>query len=965
MSTSRKDAGGGVPSTLSGVTKPVAVSRSAAAGSAAAGSAAALLKSLGRGGPARAASSRRDSSPMEEGNADQAVLEEVRDALIRQVVDLNEAHVADADFRANSRAVLDGFACMLPIREARGAVLDRSLRAGGRQLVGVFSQSITSFTTEPFYEMDVNVFGQMFGINGCTPETKAQFLNCLELLLKEAIIRKINITEAVVRSMAQLIWNNSLPRFGVSLVGTYISIIFARDSLLLFSNTILGAISLGHLTLDQLTLLSGYVYYNCTLENLNNFLVYIGVQPANAMIYINAVQHYIITQIQYIVMATYLLSLQYIGGQRVLSDDVRRLFDIFSNRPPINNIGGLPAAAAGPEAAQAALQQGIQAAAAAAGGPAAAAAAALPPPQVGVAILVGQGLRDAGNFLKEGITFAFVRGFRFTLENINRIFTIYAPRGPAGQGAFANMNALLQTVSNWGGQLIEARAQFLQPNNPNTEINQLISALMGITIDDNTTPEELGLKIYTFSENIKNEMLAILRTQLTIRFAARVQRESLFLSEECVNSLMQRFGTGMIAGGGGINIERFSQFCQAMPLFSSRLTAQTLMGLSPPTGPISDSLQALAGMGSQSLDQMDVVILTPDSIANAYLTSAKMIFEAIGQMLDNALKGMAVAAGSQDGPGVRADVVLQRMRDLSELENRRDIMAGVTDYLQSQIGDGPEQLTQAQCDEIIGSLEPLVRQINTNTLFEYIVNQNPNARVPTSLLEFVNTVLQNDIMIPLIRYKNKVRTALVSGVNRYTASLCDLTSRSTAYVCFRAPVAGNTASAFVRGCINRIKNVFGGAAPFAAAVLAPAALAADTGALRAAVAADQEAAAVAPEAVERLDFHVRVGVRPAAEADAAQRAADAVIDVRDNPFALVEVMNRALDVVAPEVIQPSSIPEPMSDEDQDGGRSRSRKRSASKRTRRTSAAKKQKSKKNKRQSRRKVRRSSSRKAGRK
>ena len=45
-----------------------------------------------------------------------------------------------------------------------------------------------------------------------------------------------------------------------------------------------------------------------------------------------------------------------------------------------------------------------------------------------------------------------------------------------------------------------------------------------------------------------------------------------------------------------------------------------------------------------------------------------------------------------------------------------------------------------------------------------------------------------------------------------------------------------------------------------------------------------------------------------------------------------------------------------------GGRSRSRKRSASKRTRRKASAKKQKSKKNKRQSRRKVRRSSSRKS---
>jgi hypothetical protein len=810
----------------------------------------------------------------------------------------------------------------------------------------------------------------MFGIDRCTPETKAHFLNCLELLLKEAIIRKINITEAVVRSMAQLIWNNSLPRFGVSLVGTYISIIFARDSLLLFSNTILGAISLGHLTLDQFTLLSGYVYYNCTLENLNNFIVYIGVQPTNAMIYINAVQNYIITQIQYIVMATYLLSLQYVGGERVLSDDVKSLFAIFSSRQPINNNGGVPAnPVRDPAEAREALQRGIQAAAAAAGGPAAAAAAAaaaLPPPQVGAAILVGQGLRDAGNFLKEGITFAFVRGFRFTLENINRI-TIYAQRGPAGQGAFANMNALLQTVSNWGGQLIEARAQFLEPNSYNREINQLISALMGITIDDDTTPAELGLKIYTFSENIKNEMLAILRTQLTIRYVARVQREWLFLSEDCVASLMQSFGTGMIAGGGGINIQRFSRFCQAMPLFSSSLTAQTLMRLSPPTGPISDSLQALAGMGSQSLEQMDVVILTPDSIANAYLTSAKMIFEAIGQMLDNALKGMAVAAGAQDGPGVRADDVFARMKALSELENRRDIMAGVTDYLQSQIGIGGDiALTQEQCDDIIRSLEPFVERIDTNTLFRYIVNLNPDEAVPTTLLEIVNRFLAEQVSDPLIRYKNKVRTALVSGVNRYTASLCDLTSRSTAYVCVRAPITGNTVSAFVRGCIHRIKNVFGGAVPLAPAVLAPAAaLAADTGALRAAVAADREAVRVAPEAVNNLDFHVRGVVLPAdvaaAEAAAAGQAADAVIEVRENPFALVEVMNRALDVVAPPIVHSDS----MGVEDLGGGRSRSRKRSASKRTRRTSAAKKQKSKKNKRQSRRKVRRSSSRKAGRK
>ena len=947
------EAGGGVPSKLSGVAKP------------AAGSGAAVARSIGRSASAINTSPREfEVDPMgghaaqfEDvpigGPADQAELDQVRMALEQQVDDLNQAQAVadDADFRDNRRVVLDGFACMLPIREARADVLDRSVRAGGRQLVGVFAQSITPFTTAPFYGMDVAEFGRMFGIDSCTPETKAQFLNCLELLLKEAIIRKINITEAVVRSMVQLIWNNSLPRFGVSLVGTYISIIFARDSLLLFSNTILGAISFNHLTLNNLTALSGYVYYNCTLENLNNFLVYRGVQPANAIIYLNAVQHYTITQIQYIVMATFLLSLQYIGGQRVLSDDVQALFTIFSNRPPINNIGGVPPVAAGPEAAQNALQQGIQAAAAAGG----AAAAALPePPQQHGVRLVGQGLIDAGNFLKEGITFAFVRGFRFTLDNITRIFTIYAARGPAGQGAFVNMNAWLQTVSNWGGQLIEARATFLQPGNPNTEINQLISALMGITIDENTTPEELGLKIYTFSENIKNEMLAILRTQLTIRHVARVQREWLFLSEDCVTSLMQNFGSGNIAGGGGLNMVRFSQFCQGMPLFSSRLTAASLRQLAPTTGPISDSLEVLAGMGSRSLEQMDIVILTPDSIANAYLTSTKMIFQAFGQMIDRGLNGMAVGAGSQGGPGVSSEVVLQRMRVLSQLENRRDIMAGVTTYLQSQIGVGETPLTQDQCDEIITTLEPFVARINTDELFQYIVNQDPSAAIPTTLLELVNTFLETEVRGPLIRYKNKARTALISGVNRHTASLCDLTSRSTAYVCVRSNIAGNMASAFGRRCIHRIKNVFGGAAP-----LAPAAVADDAQARADAVVADEAALQAAPEAVNRLDFHVRGVVPPAqglaAEADAAQEAADAVIEVRENPFALVEVMNRALDVVAPPIVHSDS----MGDVDQGGGKSRSRKRSASKRTRRTSAAKKQKSKKNKRQSRRKSRRSSS------
>jgi hypothetical protein len=337
-------------------------------------------------------------------------------------------------------------------------------------------------------------------------------------------------------------------------------------------------------------------------------------------------------------------------------------------------------------------------------------------------------------------------------------------------------------------------------------------------------------------------------------------------------------------------------------------------------------------------------------------------------MIDRGLNGMAVAAGSQEGNGVSAEEVFQRMQTLSRLEQRRDIMAGVTDYLQSQIGVGDDiQLTEEQCNSIIVSLEPFVGGIDTDRLFQYIVNLKPEEAVPTTLLEIVNSFLEVQFRGPLIRYKNKARTALISGVNRHTASLCDLTSRSTAYVCVRANTAGNRVSTFVRGCIHRIKNVFG------AAHLDPAAFAADAEALRAAVADDAEAAEAAaaadaeaaeaaeaaPEAVARLDFHVGVGVRPAAEADAAREAADAVIDVRDNPFALVEVMNQALDVVAPPIVQVDSMGDP-SEEGQDGGKSRSRKRSASKRTRRTSAAKKQKSKKNKRQSRRKVRRSSSR-----
>jgi len=905
----------------------------------------------------------RSRSPVG-GAADTAEASAVRKALVKQVSDLNEIEIdrsqPNAGFLADHRAMIDGFACMLPIKETKVAALARSVRAGGRPLVETFCQSITPFTTQNLRDMPLVEFGRTFEIGGCTLEVQAQLINCLESLLKEAIIRRINITEAVIASMAQLIWDNSLPRFGASLVGTYISIIFAREALLLFANTSLGAISLGNLSVTTLTVYSGYVYSSCSLKNLYYFLVYLGADPNNALLYIQTLKNYTTTQIQYIAMTLYLVGLGYISGNRSIGDDIKRLLAIFDRSPPPAAIGNPPTGAVADQAAAAsALQDGV-AGVARGGGVAVPLIGPLPQPGVGRVFI--DSLKD----IKDGFTFAFVRGFRFTLRTIENVFQFYAERGAEGQGVFASLNAYLQTVSNWGGEVIQAQARFVQPNNPNQEINKLISTLMGIHIDKTTTTVEFELGIYTFSENIKNEMLDILRSQLNHASVARVAREWLFLNQGCLGSLMERFGNRLSADGG-LNIPRIQAFCQAMPLFSSGLTTELVAARSGASVPMSDSQQALAGFSSESKERMASVILSPDPKANAFLTTAKYVIESIGNMTNTGLTGMAIAVGAGGGPGVSPQVVLARMKEIAALETHSDIMAGASAYLRTQIGEGDGKITQEQYDQIISDLTGDVAEIHKDALYAYIVGQNPGNKIPQTVIEAVQAFLNKPIPSGLERFQTIIKTALISGINRYTAYLCDLTTRSATYVCSRGDmlrsVSGNMVAGFLRGCVNRIKGcVFVGGGVVAADAVPEAAAAAGNQAAAALNNADQNAVAGAMNGV--IDNPVAL---VAVMAQDLENVAPSLV-VSDSQVVVADDMGGS--AAAPSLVSSDSLGDVVNDDmggsggapGQGGGKSRSRKRSVAKRTRGKAAVKKQQSKKNKRQSRRKARRSSSRKS---
>jgi hypothetical protein len=807
----------------------------------------------------------------------------------------------DQAFIVQRDALIDGFARLLPMEEEKRTTMARATLSGFKPLVETFNLSIRPFTTQNLHVVGLAEFKQMTGGFVTTEEQQTRFITCMDLLIQEAIINKIPLNDAIVKSMSQLIWNDSLSRCAFGVVGTYISIILARDSLLLFANSVLRTISVGHLTLDQLTLYCAYVYNNCTSENLIDLLVYLGAGNTDAAKeYLKTLLKFVDVQVKYIVMLIYILGLQTFSGQRPISPHIQILLDEMAAR------GARPAAGAHPvgyqipsqDAARANIQRGLA--------PDAAAAAAAPPavPPAGQAgNSIWNGSVEAFNLVREGITSFFMRGFNFTASSVTDIFKLYGARGSHGQGFFVHLNNALQALSNTGGRAIQARAGVVNPN-LDEETNRLIAALMGITINRDTTNADLEQALGLFSREISENMLKILREGFRRDKVAVVKHKWSFLDEPRFSELQTVFVQRAQGGGGGVNMERFQSFCQHMPLFRSALTTERVADRSGRPLELSDS-QLVAGPGEDSMAQMDAQILTADLLTTELLNGVRSRLQRFGESYMDAAGKVAVLAKASGEPATNPKEVIQRVADNKKLqEYQTNIIGSIEKYLEEELRAG--QLSQEQRSLISEDLRQRVNALNMDHIRNYIISQDPRSGVPQTLTYSLGNFFNRPIPAGLQSVRDTVKNAIIRGAGNLTASLYNAVMNS-----------GAATATLARDCMNRIRL----------SIFEPAHIVAEV---------------------------------PPGEAPA------------PGPQALLQNIDIALDQAVPapvgEVeVDPAHAVDRQGDGensgmDKSGGRSRSRKRSASKRTRRNGVAKKQKSKKNKRQSRRYVRRASSRKS---
>jgi len=837
---------------------------------------------------------------------------------------------------ARRNALVRSMRALVDLRPSLRNELVQAARAPFVPCIDVLYTALESALTGVF--ADDAVFTTCFP--GIADGQRAMMRDGFERLLKESLLRRIDITVAP-RAISQILWNNDALRMMVSASGSIIAIIFARDALLFFANSVLSVMTFGFLDLAQLTNLCFWVYNNCTLANIQNLLIYFNVSPVAAQQFAQGIRRFILEQRQYIIMSVYLLGLNAIQNVNI-NENIDALMQRINGRPqgPVNVQGdnAVPAAADVPQN-QAAADAALRAAGAPLPpvNPAAAAPGAQLPAAANDAlrdILLNAGT-DIVTLIRQIFSYAWSKGLRLTESCLREVLTVYVRRQPVGRGLRFNLVNLTGTVSRWGvGALTRASAE-LNPAKPNQEVIRLMFASMNIT--DPIDANQAEVSIWQFAQGLKNEAIEILETQA-------LDGQLVYLNPDALRLLRGHF---ISARGAQVNRETMQLACLGMELFVFEydMKVDHVVEAYGQQRVLQDSLQVQGSISTSRSRDEALFTVELDRLSKASFTRASTLCRKFATVQGQGLTLIGVAIGD-DGPGVPAAVVIQRNLAKSKIPSKRLIMSGIESSIQRANG-----LTLEQKEQIIADLRPIVGDIDETGLVEYLIAADPDVRPPQDFITSCQAVLNAPLPASVVASQAVVRAAVCNGFNRCAASLSNF-----------AAVSSNAVVGTARSGLACVRGIFGGIFGGPAAV--PAAVPAAAPPPQAIVPPIDRAAANANIA-QNINA-VIAEMNPLADAD---RGMDREIIVRargqggDDPL---EQMDQGGQNPLEQMGLGGMAAQGGVDGSMGQGGGRSRKRSASKRTRRRKGvAKKTKSKKNKRQSRRKARRSSSRKAGRK
>lgn len=861
--------------------------------------------------------------------SDLEAVEALRLQQIREAIDAANERIANREIVDDALARLQGeqqrvvreVRCLLPAPLGVTARAELAGRRGLMPLVDIFFDAFRPFLTEAYD--DVANFRECFpdgpgGRHGNALTVDEQLLrNSFELLMKESIVQGISVPETAITAFTQLLFDDDPFRMLVSAGGSIVAIILARDALRIFSSTVISVMTFGTLSLQQLTNLCCYVYYNCTLVNLRNLLIYFNVPVANAQAFIQAIRNFNSEQRQYIIMSLFLFGLNAIRDPGIVAGRVRELIEGARQYIPAdlardpaagdNNAAGLAPPPANAAEAADALNQ-------AQGGIAPAAAAAPAQRQQNRSLLEIFGDQGIIAFINSILRNGWMRGLRITTSCLREVFRIYLSRPPAGQGLAFNLVDFTGRMARWGVAAIQERSAVLDPTKPNQEVIRLLSAVNGLDV---TTPARCEAALYEFGRNLKGINVGPNNNQTAgaVRILQQNQEDDtlVYLTQDaapgCLAALRAYFRPH---GAATVNVERLQNACLGMRLFvfeqgmRSNILAAAV-GRRVDAGYQDQERQRNfddtqnAVQASESVHRMEEFVLEDnDTVTKNLFGRVRLMLQAFGNFQGEQLQRLGVAIQQilpDEEQGVSPAQILARERHAARMPHKEQVKSAVRASIIAN-----RELTEEQKQSIIEHLMDFIDgHMDFAEIQQYVVRQNPREPIPQSFLESCRQFVDLPQQVRALQENAAAATtAVYSGLGRCAASLMNA-----------AVVSSGAVADVARAGIGRVsglfQNVFGGPAADAAAVV-----------------------------VENVDR----GAPPAQDAAAVPGAAI---------IANIELAQRI-----PEV-------QPGIDHSQDhyvGGRSRSRKRSASRGTRRKS---KQSSKKLKRKSRRYQRRASSRK----
>jgi hypothetical protein len=601
--------------------------------------------------------------------------------------------------------------------------MDRRFRNGLTPFIHMLRDSIEPSTTRKIRETSLDELRE-HNIQFDNEEQKENFIRCYLELLLEAIQQNIQVSAAAVSIAMNLIWNDNVFRIGASLVGTYFSIVLAAESLILFGNTIIGAITFGYLTIPQLTALCGQAYHSCTWNNFAGLLVYMGVPAVNVHTYIVAIQDYTSIQIQYIIMTVYIMYLR--TCTNIIQVDNSVIAGII-NSFQIQNVqlGAVPAdAAACGQAAAALLQQipgaGLQ----------------IPPQpaqaEQGILVNVYNGIAGIASVIKDILYSLWNNGIRFSAESVNQIFRLCAVPGDPNTSFRSIILGHFGNFSNFMSQLAIQRSRLLSPDDePNKRAIQIIFKLIGLDLQG----QDIQLAFDTFSTNTLTRMRIILENSI---LGSTVEYNTLTIP--CLTTLSHYF---LLAGTGNVrqvNLALFQELTNFIPLLNSPLRVRVIGQRREPE---LSQLSTTAEAGDDTPVEYIREYVNPNSIAS----SAEGGIVNLAGMIDSSTKGMGILVERFGGGDVTTAQMVARRQSF-----RTAIMAycltmvdGFTNYMDQLVARGI--LTKDECDRVKVTCTPIIQDLQNrimsgeyDRLIEYIIYQNPSDGIPVDIITQCKTL---------------------------------------------------------------------------------------------------------------------------------------------------------------------------------------------------------------------------------